>query len=276
LKKFLILIIISINLISCTTSKKNQKADNKLNNDILIQWNKYLKNIEKVISSTDDKKTLLKIKTNMISLYIEGRDEYDDFPDDVLINVSRMSEKIDSKIHKKILKRERDFKSIDIVAVKIEHNNFFGAVDDGSNTIFTEKDLNSSYYWPLKKVYITSSYGFRGDPFERDKIKFHHGVDMAGNLGDYITSSNYGKVIFTGENGGYGLMIIISHSKNILTVYGHLSEIMVKNGIYVKRGDVIGKVGSTGRSTGPHLHFEVRKNNRSVDPIFFIESQGIK
>ncbi len=276
MKTYLIVASLIINIISCTTNKNIQKNDLKLNHETIQQWNKYLENIKKTIKATNNKKVLLKIKSNMISLYIEGIDEYSNFPDDISIEISRVSEKIDKKIHTKILKKNNRFKSIDIVANKINNDNFLGALDDGSNTIFTEKDLKSSFYWPLKNIYITSPYGFRGDPFEKDKIKFHHGIDLAGNLGDYIMSSNYGRVVFTGKNGGYGLMIIISHANNILSIYGHLSKILVKRKQFVKRGEVIGEIGSTGRSTGPHLHFEIRKNNRSIDPIFFIESQGIK
>lgn len=277
MKTYLIILSLIINIISCTTNKNIQKKDLKLNHEIIQQWNKYLKNIKKTIKITNDKKVLLKIKSNMIALYVEGIDEYSNFPDDISIEISRVSEKIDKKIHVKILKKNNRFKSIDIVANKINNdNNFLGTLDDGSNTIFTEKDLKSSFYWPFKNIHITSPYGFRADPFEKDKIRFHHGVDLAANLGDYIMSSNYGKVVFAGRNGGYGLMIIISHANNISTIYGHLSKILVKRKQFIKRGEVIGEVGSTGRSTGPHLHFEVRKNNRSIDPIFFIESQGIK
>ncbi len=278
MKNYYLFILLIITTISCTVNKTTHNDELKFNSDIAKQWNLYLKNTEKTINSTNDKKILFKIKSGMIALYIEGIDDYSDFPDDIAIKISRISEKIDKKIHSKIIRKNNHFKSIDIVANKIEteSNNFIGAPDDGTNTVFTEKDLKSSFYWPLKDIYITSPYGFRGDPFEKDKIKFHHGIDIAGKTGDYVISSNYGRVIFTGINGGYGLMVIISHAGNISTVYGHLSKILVKKGQFVKRGEVIAEVGSTGRSTGPHLHFEVRKHNRSIDPIFFIESQGIK
>jgi len=267
--------LISLFIISCNTEKKLERK-NEFGNELSLQWNKYLINIKKIIEVTDNKKTLIKVKNDMVALYIEGRDEYENFPDDIAIKVSRLSEKIDQKIRPKMLKKTHSFKTIDIVSQKIEKITFLGAKDDGSSTVFTEKDLKSSFLWPLKKIYVTSPYGFRNDPFHRVKIAFHHGIDLAGATGDYILSSNYGKVIYAETNGGYGLMVIISHKNNISTVYGHLDKISVKVGTYVRRGEVIGEVGSTGKSTGPHLHFEIRKNNRSVDPIFFIESQGIK
>jgi murein DD-endopeptidase MepM/ murein hydrolase activator NlpD len=276
LKTIYILIVLTIFITSCNKVIVNQKKSNDFSKSFYIEWDKYLKNIEKLIKSTDDKSLLLKIKTNLISLYIEGRDQFYDFPNDISIKISLISEKIDKKITNKLSKKENHFKSIDIIATKIEKNNFFGALDDGTDTSFTERDLKSSYYWPLKKIYITSPYGFRGDPFEEDKIRFHHGVDLDGDIGDYVLSTNHGKVVFADKNGSYGLMVMISHPNNILSIYGHLSEIIIKLGERVQRGSVIGKVGSTGRSTGPHLHFEIRKNNQSIDPIFFIESQGLK
>lgn len=276
MKTIYILIVLTIFITSCNKVIVNQKKSNDFSKSFYIEWDKYLKNIEKLIKSTDDKSLLLKIKTNLISLYIEGRDQFYDFPNDISIKISLISEKIDKKITNKLSKKENHFKSIDIIATKIEKNNFFGALDDGTDTSFTERDLKSSYYWPLKKIYITSPYGFRGDPFEEDKIRFHHGVDLDGDIGDYVLSTNHGKVVFADKNGSYGLMVMISHPNNILSIYGHLSEIIIKLGERVQRGSVIGKVGSTGRSTGPHLHFEIRKNNQSIDPIFFIESQGLK
>ena len=271
----IITILFSMLIISCNTEKKVEKKDN-FNKEFTLQWDKYLLNIEKIIKLSNDKKTLLKVKTDMIALYVEGRDEYDGFPEDIAIRVSRLSEKIDEKIRPKILKSKHYFKSIDIISNKIEKIEFFGAKDDGTSTKFTEKDLKGKFIWPLKKIYVTSPYGFRNDPFKKDKIGFHHGVDLSGKIGNYISSSNYGRVVFSGKNGGYGLMVMISHYDNILTIYGHLSKIYVATGSYVKRGELIGEVGSTGKSTGPHLHFEVRRNNRSIDPIFFIESQGIR
>ena len=275
IKYISILVTISLILLSCSVENKVEKK-NDFNNELSIPWNKYLINIKKIIQVTDDKKILIKVKNDMTALYLEGRDEYSDFPDDIAIRVSRLSEEIDNKIRPKVISSKTSFKTVDIVSQKITENKFFGELDDGTNTVFTEKDLKGSFHWPLKKIYVTSSYGFRTDPFSRETIGFHHGIDFSGTTDDYVFSSNYGKVVFADKNGGYGLMVIISHAKNISTVYGHLSKIIVKKGMYVKRGEAIGKLGSTGRSTGPHLHFEIRKNNRSVDPAFFIESQGAK
>ena len=273
MKSFLILLI-TIILLSCSSDnriKKRKMTSNKINK----QWEEYLKGANEVITQTDDIKILLKLKHNIRDLYLEGIEGNEEISEETALKISRLTEKIDKKINKKQKNKiTKNINSVDIVANKIEENKFIGATDDGSITVFTENDLKSSYLWPLKEIKITSLYGFRKDPFEPNKIKFHHGIDLAGKTGENIYCSNYGRVIFAGKGGGYGLMIIISHKNGIMTVYGHLSKISVKKGQYVGRNEIIGEVGSTGRSTGPHLHFEIRKNNKSINPIVFMNLRG--
>lgn len=110
---------------------------------------------------------------------------------------------------------------------------------------------------------ITSAFGQRWG-------RMHEGMDIAGKTGDPIYSALEGKVIYAGWESGYGLVIKLSHSGNIQTIYGHCSSIGVKIGQNIKKGEVIGKVGSTGNSTGPHLHFEVRINGKPENPAKYI------
>jgi murein DD-endopeptidase MepM/ murein hydrolase activator NlpD len=113
---------------------------------------------------------------------------------------------------------------------------------------------------------FTSFFGYRGNPFDFGLSEFHPGIDFKGNVGDPVKCTANGTVEFTGKAGGYGNCVRIKHINNIETVYGHLSRINVREGQKVSVGDVIGKVGSTGRSTGPHLHYEVRRNGKPVNP----------
>ncbi|MDQ0477629.1 M23 family metallopeptidase [Chryseobacterium sp. MDT2-18] len=107
-------------------------------------------------------------------------------------------------------------------------------------------------------------------PSEKDQMKFHKGLDIAVAHGSDVRSAASGKVIFAGEKSGYGNCVIISHGNGLDTLYGHLSKILVKANDVVTVNDVIAKSGNTGRSTGPHLHYEVHKNNTPVNPKFFM------
>ena len=107
-------------------------------------------------------------------------------------------------------------------------------------------------------------------PAEKDQIQFHKGLDIAVAYGTDVRSAAAGKVIFAGAKGGYGNCVIISHGNGLDTLYGHLSTIAVKANEVVNVNDVIAKSGNSGRSTGPHLHYEVHKNNTPVNPKLFI------
>jgi murein DD-endopeptidase MepM/ murein hydrolase activator NlpD len=116
---------------------------------------------------------------------------------------------------------------------------------------------------------ISSGFGMRIHPITGDR-RMHNGVDMNGALGDPIRSSRSGRVIFAGVKGGYGNAVMIDHGGGMVTLYGHQSRIAVTNGESVQAGQVIGYVGSTGQSTGPHLHFEVRINGGPVNPAKYL------
>ncbi|WP_027622206.1 M23 family metallopeptidase [Acetivibrio clariflavus] len=125
--------------------------------------------------------------------------------------------------------------------------------------------------WPADGP-ISSSFGYRTDPIYSSERK-HEGIDIAASYGADIRASATGKVIFSGTNGNYGKCIIINHNNGITTLYGHASSLLVKEGQTVKKGDVIAKVGSTGKSTGPHLHFEVRINGTPDDPLKYLDKK---
>ncbi|QLA16861.1 peptidoglycan DD-metalloendopeptidase family protein [Desulfolutivibrio sulfoxidireducens] len=113
---------------------------------------------------------------------------------------------------------------------------------------------------------ITSSYGWRGDPFT-GKTAWHAGLDIAASTGEPVAACWDGQVVFAGQKAGYGNTVILEHQGGWRSVYGHLSQIDVSSGDSVAAGRKIAEVGSTGRSTGPHLHFELRYADASVDPL---------
>lgn len=112
---------------------------------------------------------------------------------------------------------------------------------------------------------ISSGYGNRKDPFTGGRA-YHSGIDFSAPRGTLVLSAGYGKVSFVGERSGYGNVVEVTHANGLVSRYGHLSAFLVKEGQVVATGTPIAKVGSTGRSTGPHLHFEVRRKDSAVDP----------
>ena len=114
--------------------------------------------------------------------------------------------------------------------------------------------------------YTASGYGRRIDPIYKT-VKFHHGMDFSANTGTPVYATGNATVIKQGWQSGYGLTILLDHGFGYQTVYAHLNKINVRNGQKVKRGEIIGTVGSTGKSTGPHLHYEVINKGHKVNPI---------
>lgn len=122
--------------------------------------------------------------------------------------------------------------------------------------------------WPVSGT-ITSPFGYRRNPFGGG-MEFHQGLDIAAPMGTTITAAASGTVISAGWYGGYGNYILIDHGGGMATGYGHCSQIFVSAGQHVQKGQAIGAVGSTGASTGPHVHFEVRINGKPVDPAAYL------
>ena len=122
---------------------------------------------------------------------------------------------------------------------------------------------------PVSDLKFTSNFGIRSDPFNGG-ARMHAGVDIPGPVGTPIYATADGIIAAAERHGGYGNLVEVNHGKGIATRYGHLSRILVANNTRVKRGQVIGLMGSTGRSTGSHLHYEVRMDGRAVNPLPFL------
>lgn len=132
------------------------------------------------------------------------------------------------------------------------------------------KYAGGSMRWPTPGyTSVSSPFGYRIHPIYKVR-KMHTGIDIDAPMGATIVAANSGRVILAGWNGGYGNCVIIDHGDGIATLYGHQSKILVSVGDKVAKGDTIGKVGSTGLSTGPHLHFEVRLNGKPTDPRKYV------
>lgn len=132
-----------------------------------------------------------------------------------------------------------------------------------------EKSIeNRSFLFPVKGQ-ISSPFGMRKDPIDGEK-KFHYGLDIAAPYKSEIVAAESGRVVFSDSKGNFGNMVVVDHGNGFNTLYAHTDKNLVKTGERVKKGEPIALVGSSGRSTGPHLHFEVRKNGQSINPAKYI------
>lgn len=138
---------------------------------------------------------------------------------------------------------------------------------------YLKKIIKNISYTPLGYPYngrITSTFGHRENPFGGSNVETHKGLDIKAPYGAPVKSMAKGTVSFAGVRGGFGNCIILDHGNGFETLYGHLSRILVTRGQKIDIGQEIGKVGSTGRSTGPHLHYEVHRNGQRINPQPFL------
>ncbi len=132
--------------------------------------------------------------------------------------------------------------------------------------VYVKKSNTPLFIWPANGV-VSSPFGMRHG-------SMHEGIDIAVPIGTKIKAALAGKVIFADSRGGYGLVVIIQHKDNWITVYAHNSKLLVSQGQNVKKGEVIALSGKTGRATGPHLHFEIRKGIKPLNPLKFLRSRS--
>ena len=214
-----------------------------------------------------------------------------------LITMSSEIESLDALGHKissigKINKKEFNFKESRYIGgtnkinIEFEYNSDFDKYLDKMLIDLSIREDNLKYLFnvvnnmemkeqflptgfPSKKGYMSSDYGNRKDPFSK-KTHFHKGIDIAHKIETDIISLAAGEVIFSGNKYGYGNVVVISHLNGYTTKYAHNNRNIVKKGEKVKKGQIIAKMGSTGHSTGSHIHLEVLRNNKHIDPTKFI------
>ena len=129
--------------------------------------------------------------------------------------------------------------------------------------------------WPTQGGWVSSTFGSRSDPFNGHTVH-HDGVDIAADMGSPIAAMGAGMVSYAGQRDGYGLAVEINHGRGITTRYAHASAILVHVGDRIEKGQAIARVGSSGRSTGPHLHFEVLRDGRAVNPQSYLRSVNVR
>lgn len=153
--------------------------------------------------------------------------------------------------------------------LNLNHIQDINDIPIGTTLLIRSTSGISKFSWPLNGQ-ITSKFG-------RRKGRFHYGIDIAARKGTKIRSAARGVVILSGYKvdgfRGYGKLVVLQHNENTVSLYAHNNNNYVLQGNCVAEGEVIGEVGSTGRSTGPHLHFEIRKNKKAVDPYIFLKKE---
>lgn len=191
------------------------------------------------------------IEASKVKLEVRRRD---------LAKASRDKEDLMGRLEKNLIAYEKEYDKMNDLAKEID-----------SKIVNLQRNQNKytggKMAWPVPGYSrISSPYGYRIHPIFKTK-KLHTGIDIPAPTGTSIIASSEGIVIFSGTLGGYGKTIMLDHGSGIVTLYGHNSSLVVKEGQDVKRGDTIAKAGSTGVSTGPHSHFEVRKDGAYQDPM---------
>ena len=199
------------------------------------------------------------------------------------LKIINFTKKLDSEIFQlvnvfKTLKLNPDNINVDEIENYLKDSNLNAdneeLIEDTSLRFQFLEDLkNAIIFLPLKPpmqyYYVSSPYGFRIHP--KSKLKqMHHGIDMAGTWQEEVRAPADGYVSFSGRNGSFGKSIKIVHKHGVTTLYGHLHRLKVKKGDFVTEGEIIGKMGSTGRAVGAHLHYEIKVNKKSVNPYSFI------
>jgi murein DD-endopeptidase MepM/ murein hydrolase activator NlpD len=194
-----------------------------------------------------------------------------------------------ASVDNELLQMENVFKAInvklkndDLVSVETilknneiidpDSDNFFRGLKTRLNLLAIYKDAlqNLPLKPPMEHYYVSSSYGPRKHPVT-GKYRMHHGIDLAGTWQENISVSADGTVVFAGYHGSFGKVIRIRHNYGIMTTYGHLAKINVRRGDIVNEGQIIGKMGRTGKVKGAHLHYEISVNGKSQNPATYIK-----
>lgn len=243
-----------------------EKLNLEKNKRLITERNKFLFAIQQ-----EQINTLKNLKEKELNQYISltGQkniiDEYKKILDTNLqTNNNLIQEK--ATLLAEIESLQKDNKNNEIIELKKKR------IFDIDNQILNLAKPVTQCLWPTAATEITSNFGIRSNPTDPTAgTEFHSGIDIAGPLGTPIFATKDGVVKFAGEAGGYGNKIELDHGNDLTSVYGHLSSFSVKSGDVVTRGQIIGHMGSTGRSTGSHLHFEIRLSGTPTNPINYIK-----
>ncbi len=270
-----VLVIGSAFVLKYTNAPTLQKVSEAISREFEVD-----KAIE-VISSTVDTERIVEVfkeketETEEIKMESEEKSEQEDFEEFYLGETKEMI--IEEKEKAKEVAKELSIEtmSFDMSAEELSDDTAAEPfrIPPPSYCSYKNEEIKFKYASPLKGV-ITSRFGYRDHPIIED-ASFHTGLDIAAKSGTAIKAFADGKVIEAGKNATYGNYLLIEHKDGIRSFYGHNSRLNVKKGQSVSLGQKVAEVGTTGMSTGPHLHFEIRKGNVRLDPSYYISSERV-
>lgn len=229
--------------------------------ELLAQINKEKQEVEKTKNALDEQKASLKVKKAKKEQLAVITQNNKTLKEQAVTNLSQEEQELQKKIEEYKAEEQRIEALIQLASNEYEYSG------DYTGGIMA---------WPIAKsgTYITSAYGTREHPIQ-GVVKMHTGIDIGNaGFGAPIIAAADGIVTMAGYYGGYGNCVIINHGNGISTLYGHGQTILTQVGKEVKKGDLIMEVGSTGNSTGPHLHFEVRVNGSCVNPMSYLQGES--
>ena len=257
---------------------------NKLNFHLFSKMRRNQSIPNNILLQTLNESNILITKTTK---FTEEQDQ--DIPQPPKLNAKARSLRFVASVDNELKQMENVFKQIkvkinhsDLVTVDSiinqskpldpESDNFFRNLSNRLNLLATYKEAlqNIPLKPPMEHYYVSSPYGPRKHPVT-GKYRMHHGIDLAGTWQENVSVSADGTVVFSGYHGSFGKVIRIKHSYGIMTTYGHLAKIFVKRGDIVNEGQVIGKMGRTGKVKGAHLHYEISVNGKSQNPAIYIK-----
>jgi murein DD-endopeptidase MepM/ murein hydrolase activator NlpD len=262
---------------------KNQKAvkPKQISGNVVMNWKKYVAffvfiifSLSAVIGylmmeSKNHEATQLSLRNKIQNLKTTFEDIDTTAIKQKFNNIDRELETINSYMKargiKQTIKMPQGGEENDIYVSAEETGDFYESYLKKISYNFSHIPLGYPYFGT-----ITSTFGHRENPFGGKAVETHSGLDIRAPMGAPVKATAKGTVVFAGRKGGYGNCIIIRHLGSYETLYGHLSQILVSPGQQIDIGQQIGKVGSTGRSTGPHLHYEVHKDGKRINPKSFL------
>jgi murein DD-endopeptidase MepM/ murein hydrolase activator NlpD len=253
----------------------------QVSSNLILNWKKYLAGLSLLFLSLIG--TIVYLTSNNIQQY-----QFRETLSKKLTSMNTLFAQIDtSAVRKKFTKIDEELSTINGYLKARGIQTAFKGPQGGEadNDVVSTDEISDFYEGYLKRIIynisytplgipfpgaITSRFGSRENPFDGSGIETHKGLDIKGPMGSPVKAMAKGEVEFAGLRGGFGNCIMLKHGNGFETLYGHLSKILVRVGEQIDIGQQIGNIGSTGRSTGPHLHYEVHRNGEKINPESFL------